>query len=77
MNTDNYFTSPTMADLYGPSTALFQPGVLNGDLNPQLQLRPSSPIAVTSSNLRRTSASHGIQISRTDFSASFQEETIS
>ena len=41
-NTDNYFTSPTLADLYGPSTALFQPGVLNGNSNPQLQLRPSS-----------------------------------
>lgn len=42
VNTDNYFTSPTLQDLYGPSTALFQPGQLNGDLNPQLQLRPSS-----------------------------------
>lgn len=41
-NTDNYFTSPTIADLYGPSTQLFQPGVLNGNANPQLQLRPSS-----------------------------------
>jgi hypothetical protein len=41
-NTDNYFTSPTIADLYGPSTQLFQPGVLNGNPNPQLQLRPSS-----------------------------------
>jgi hypothetical protein len=41
-NTDNYFTSPTLADLYGPSTNLFQPGVLNGNPNPQLQLRPSS-----------------------------------
>jgi hypothetical protein len=41
-NTDNYFTSPTLADLFGPSTALFQPGVLNGNPNPRLQLRPSS-----------------------------------
>ena len=40
MNTDNYFSSPTLADLYGPSTALFQPGALNGNLDPQLQLRP-------------------------------------
>ena len=42
LNTDDYFTSPTIQDLYGPSTALFQPGVLNGDPNPQLQLRPQS-----------------------------------
>jgi len=42
VNTDNYFSSPTIQDLYGPSTALFQPGTLNGDLNPQLQLRPQS-----------------------------------
>jgi carboxypeptidase family protein len=41
-NTNGYFTSPTLADLFGPSTALFQPGVLNGNPNPQLQLRPSS-----------------------------------
>jgi hypothetical protein len=41
-NTDNYFTSPTLADLYGPSTGLFQPGVLNGNPNPQLQFHPSS-----------------------------------
>jgi len=42
VNTDNYFNSPTIGDLFGPSTALFQPGVLNGNPNPQLQLRPSS-----------------------------------
>jgi hypothetical protein len=41
VNTDNYFNSPTIRDLYGPSTALFQPGVLNGNPNPILQLRPS------------------------------------
>jgi len=41
VNTDNYFNSPTIQDLYGPSTALFQPGALNGNLNPILQLRPS------------------------------------
>jgi hypothetical protein len=40
-NTDDLWTSPTLADLYGPSTALFQPGVLNGDLNPQVNLRPN------------------------------------
>src|SRR6202012_5801026 len=42
VNTNNYFTSPTLADLYGPSTGLFQPGVLNGNPNPQLHLRPST-----------------------------------
>jgi hypothetical protein len=42
VNTDNYFTSPTIGDLFSPSTALFQPGVLNGNPNPQLQLRPSA-----------------------------------
>src|SRR5215831_15142851 len=41
-NTNNYFTSPTLSDLFGPSTGLFQPGVLNGNPNPVLQLRPSS-----------------------------------
>jgi len=39
-NTDNYFTGPTYAQLLGPSTALFQPGTLNGVANPQLELRP-------------------------------------
>ena len=42
VNTDNYFTSPTIGDLLAPSTALFQPGVLNGNPNPQLRLRPST-----------------------------------
>src|SRR5215469_14985384 len=32
-NTNNYFTSPTLSDLFGPSTGLFQPGVLNGNPN--------------------------------------------
>jgi len=41
VNTNNYFNSPTIRDLYGPSSALFQPGVLNGNPNPVLQLRSS------------------------------------
>jgi len=41
VNTNGYFNSPTIQDLYGPSTALFQPGILNGNANPVLQLRPS------------------------------------
>lgn len=40
-NTNGLWTGPTLADLYGPSTGLFQPGVLNGNLNPQINLRPS------------------------------------
>jgi len=40
-NTNGIYTSPALADLYGPSTALFQPGALNGVANPQIDLRPS------------------------------------
>lgn len=40
-NTNGLWTSPTMADLLGPSTGLFQPGVLSSDLNPQIDLRPN------------------------------------
>jgi hypothetical protein len=39
-NTNDYFTGPTYADLLGPSSALFQPGALNGVANPQITLRP-------------------------------------
>jgi hypothetical protein len=39
-NTNGLWTGPTLSDLYGPSTGLFQPGTLNGDLNPQVNLRP-------------------------------------
>lgn len=40
-NTNNFATSPTYADLLGPSTHLFSPGQLNGNLNPVVNLRPS------------------------------------
>ena len=40
-NTNNLYTSPTYADLIGPSTGLFQPGSLNGVANPQIYVRPS------------------------------------
>ena len=40
VNTSNYFTGPTLLDLLGPSAGLFQPGVLTGDPNPQINLRP-------------------------------------
>jgi hypothetical protein len=40
INTNDYFTGPTYAALLGPSSALFQPGTLNGDTNPQITLRP-------------------------------------
>ncbi|HKS82408.1 MAG TPA: carboxypeptidase-like regulatory domain-containing protein [Candidatus Acidoferrales bacterium] len=39
-NTNNYFTGPTFANLLGPSSGLFQPGVLSGISNPQITLRP-------------------------------------
>ena len=39
-NANEVYSGPTVAGLYGPSTEVFQPGVLNGDLNPQIFLRP-------------------------------------
>jgi len=39
-NPNEVYTSPTPADLMGPSTAPFQPGVLNGIANPQVYLQP-------------------------------------
>jgi TonB dependent receptor len=39
-NTNGIYSSPTLENLYGPSTALFQPGTLNGIANPQIDLRP-------------------------------------
>jgi len=39
-NRNGIYTSPTLADLYGPSTALFQPGQLGGVADPQIDLRP-------------------------------------
>jgi hypothetical protein len=39
-NPSGVYSGPTVADLYGPSTAVFQPGVLNGVANPQVYLRP-------------------------------------
>ena len=41
-NTNNIYTSPTYADLFGPSTGEFAPGSLGGNLNPQINLRPST-----------------------------------
>jgi hypothetical protein len=38
-STNNYWTSPDYANLLGPSTGLFQPGVLNGVQNPAIELR--------------------------------------
>jgi hypothetical protein len=40
-NTNNFNANPTYADLLGPSTQLFNPGQLNGNLNPVVTLRPS------------------------------------
>ncbi len=39
-NNGQFWTAPTYAGLLGPSTALFQPGVLDGQQNPQIYLRP-------------------------------------
>jgi hypothetical protein len=39
-NTNDTYTAPTLADLVGPSASEFNPGVLNGVLNPQIYLRP-------------------------------------
>jgi hypothetical protein len=39
-NANDVYSGPTVAGLYGPSSDVFQPGVLNGDLNPQIILRP-------------------------------------
>jgi len=39
-NPNEVYSGPTLADLIGPSTASFQPGVLNGVQNPQIYLRP-------------------------------------
>ena len=39
-NPREVYSGPTVADLYGPSTAVFQPGVLNGVADPQVYLRP-------------------------------------
>jgi hypothetical protein len=36
---NNYWTSPTYANLLGPSSGLFQPGTLNGVQNPAIELR--------------------------------------
>ncbi len=38
-STNNFWTSPTYANLLGPSTGLFQPGTLNGVANPAITLR--------------------------------------
>ncbi|MBZ5623176.1 MAG: carboxypeptidase-like regulatory domain-containing protein [Acidobacteriia bacterium] len=39
-NTNGTYNSPTLADIYGPSSQLFAPGQLNGVANPTLSLRP-------------------------------------
>ena len=39
-NDTGVYTSPTVANLYGPSTALFAPGQLNGVRDPVIDLRP-------------------------------------
>jgi Carboxypeptidase regulatory-like domain len=38
-NTNGVYSGPDVADMFGPSTAPFQPGALNGTLNPQVYLK--------------------------------------
>jgi hypothetical protein len=40
-NPNEVYSSPELADLFGPSTGLFQPGVLGGVRDPQVLLRPT------------------------------------
>ena len=40
-NTNDLYASPTVADIFGPSTAPFRPGVLDGVQNPSLVLNPT------------------------------------
>jgi hypothetical protein len=40
-NTNDTYTSPTLANLLGPSKALFEPGQLAGVQNPEIALRPA------------------------------------
>jgi len=39
-NANDVYSGPTVPSLYGPSTAPFEPGRLNGVANPQIDLRP-------------------------------------
>lgn len=39
-STDSFWTGPSFADLLGPSTGLFQPGTLGGNMNPQINPTP-------------------------------------
>ena len=39
-NANDVYSGPTVESLFGPSTAVFQPGVLNGVANPLIELRP-------------------------------------
>ena len=39
-NANEVYSGPTVEHLFGPSTAVFQPGTLNGVANPLIELRP-------------------------------------
>ena len=41
VNTNDVYSGPTIGDLFGPSTTLFQPGALSGIADPQIYLRPA------------------------------------
>ncbi len=38
-NTNDVYSGPDVVDMYGPSTAPFQPGTLNGTMDPQVYLK--------------------------------------
>ena len=40
-NANEVYSGPTVEHLFGPSTAVFQPGTLNGIANPLIELRPN------------------------------------
>ena len=61
------YSGPTVADLYGPSTAVFQPGTLNGVAEPADLSAPEAVQGGLSSTPRRTSAWRGTPTSRTAF----------
>ena len=64
-NPNEVYSSPTPADLLGPSTAPFQPGTLNGVAESAgLSCSPKPVQGATSSIRRRTSAWRGTRTSR-------------
>ncbi|HYA63631.1 MAG TPA: carboxypeptidase-like regulatory domain-containing protein [Candidatus Sulfotelmatobacter sp.] len=68
-STNNYWTSPTYANLLGPSSGLFQPGSLNGVQNPAIELRAH----VYSADLKEPAPNFGFAWNP-DFKSGFLEK---